>query len=117
MAVDIFAYEGSVRINSIFSWLTFGLVQIEPALEETDFCIYNYCVYMVVELLSISFHICYAVDLLLTVKLPFLTGRKRRKFYYGFSVLLLVVTMTNSVDEAEEICMNELKIESIYKVP
>jgi hypothetical protein len=56
---------------------------------------------MVVELLSISFHICYAVDLLLTVKFPFLTGRKRRKYYYAFSLALLLLTFANSLQEAD----------------
>lgn len=72
---------------------------------------------MVVELLSISFHICYAIDLLLTVKFPFFPGKKRRKYYYAFSLALLVTTFFNSLEEADEICENELTIESIYIVP
>jgi hypothetical protein len=55
---------------------------------------------MLVELLSISFHICYSVDLLITVKFPFLTGKKRRKYYYAFSVLFPLVTLINSFEEA-----------------
>jgi hypothetical protein len=30
MAVDIFAYEGTVRIDDIFRLLTFGIVEMDP---------------------------------------------------------------------------------------
>ena len=96
MAVNIFAYEDYINITDVFGILTFGLVQL-PASDEEDLCVYNYCVYMLVELLSISFHICYSVDLLVTIKFPFLTGKKRRKYYYAFSLLLPLATLANSV--------------------
>jgi hypothetical protein len=97
MAVDIFAFEDFIRISDVFSLLTFDLIYIEPSSEDTDFCIYNYWIYMLVELLSLSFHICYAVDLLITIKFPFFTGQKRRKYYYAFSLGLLVLTLANSI--------------------
>ena len=116
MAVNIFAYEDYIDITDVFNVLTFGLVTL-PASDEEDLCVYNYCVYMLVELLSISFHICYSVDLLVTIKFPFLTGKKRRKYYYAFSLLLPLATLANSVEEAAGICSDELAEESIYMVP
>lgn len=55
---------------------------------------------MLVELLSLSFHICYSVDLLITIKFPFVPGRKRRKYYYALAVVLPVITLANSIQEA-----------------
>lgn len=55
---------------------------------------------MLVELISISFHICYSVDLFITIKFPFLSGDKRRKFYYLFSGVLPAVALFVSGGEA-----------------
>lgn len=117
MAVDIFAYEDYIDIAQVFHFLTFDRVSLPSPDENADFCVYNYCVYMLVELLSLSFHICYSVDLLITIKFPFVPGRKRRKYYYAFAVVLPLVTLANSIQEAPEICAKELALESIFKVP
>lgn len=66
--------------------------------DDDTFCTYNYCVYMFLELLSMSFHICYSFDLLLTIKFPFLAGRKRRTYYYLFSLFFPLVTIVNSFE-------------------
>lgn len=117
MAINIFTFENVVDIKRIFHLLTLDLIHLASTDENTDFCVYNYWMYMLVELLSISFHICYSVDLFLTIKFPFLTGKKRRKFYYAFSAILPALTLAASSGEALDICSHELVTESIYKVP
>ncbi len=103
MAIDIFTYENFIHITNIFHALTFNIIKLSDSdtNDKIDFCIYNYCVYMLVELLSISFHICYSIDLFITIKFPFFTGKKRRKYYYLFAVILPLITLANSFQEAD----------------
>ena len=85
----------------MFQWLTLG---VQVVVDEQDFCVYNYYIYMLLELLSISFHLCYSVDLFITIKYPFYSGKKRRKIYYLFSFLFPIVTLATSVAQAESTC-------------
>ena len=101
MACGLYGLEHVLHIRQVFHLLTFNL-DILPS--EDDFCMYNYCIYMALELLSLSFHICYSVDLFITLKFPFLNGRKRRKFYYAFSLLFPVATLSLSIKESQDIC-------------
>jgi len=96
----MYLYERMISVQNVFHLLTFGL-DFLPSPD--DFCTYNYCIYMFFELLSISFHICYSIDLLVTLKFPFFSGRKRRKFYFLFSALLPGIAIVNSIKEAEGI--------------
>lgn len=70
-------------------------------MSEQDFCISNYYIYMLFELVSISFHLCYSVDLFITIKYPFYSGKKRRKIYYLFSFLFPIITLSTSISQAE----------------
>lgn len=97
MAYNMYGYEDFLNIKTIFHTLIFNL-NILP--DEEAFCQSNYYIYMFFELLSISFHICYSIDLFITLKYPFYSGKKRRKIYYLFSILLPIFTIANSISYA-----------------
>lgn len=98
MAYNMYKFEQFLHIRTVFDFLTFHF-DILPT--EEDFCLSNYYIYMFLELLSISFHICYSVDLFITLKYPFYSGKKRRKIYYFFSFIFPFLTISNSLQEAE----------------
>jgi len=97
MAYNMYAFENFLNIKNRFHYLTF-FADVLPT--EEDFCETNYLIYMYLELLSISFHICYSIDLFLTLKYPFLSGKKRRKIYYVFSLLYPVAVILLSVADS-----------------
>lgn len=72
---------------------------MEPTID--DFCKLNFVVYLVFELLSISYHICFSLDLFITLKSPFLAGYKRIKVYHVFAFLFTVIAIAFSFEESE----------------
>lgn len=85
IGLDIYQIESTIHLKNIFSALTFD---IADGLNENNFCKFNDGFFVIVETLIVSFNLFFAIDLLITLRMPFYEGRKRQKIYNVMAVLL-----------------------------
>lgn len=97
IAINIYKFEEFIDIQKVFHFLVF--FSRDPS--ETDFCVVNFTLYILLELLSIAYNLCFSIDLLVTLKKPFFAGRKRMKFYHIFSIIFVACFLPLSMLESE----------------
>lgn len=73
ISLNIYNIESGFHIEEIFSLLTFHF-KFHPS--DIGFCTLNLTLFVVLETLSLCFNICLAIDLIITLKKPFLSGKK-----------------------------------------
>ena len=96
-AFSVYEFESMIHIKTIFDLLVFYRTR-EPS--DTEFCEVNFTIYILLQLTCLAYNICFSVDLLITLKKPFFSGKKRMKLYNLFCFVVVVFGLPLSIVEA-----------------
>lgn len=88
IGLNIYEVESMIGMKKIYNILTFDL---RPNTSDESFCKFNDGFFVMMETLIINFNLLFAIDLLITLRKPFVEGRKRQKIY---NVIAVVVSIT-----------------------
>lgn len=110
IGLDVYQVESTIHLKNIFDALTFDVAD----LDDENFCKFNDGFFVVVETLIISFNLFFAFDLYLTLRKPFVEGKKRQTFYNILALLLTICLFIFMIDDLAGECDIDRNFEKYY---